>query len=189
MKIFVSSILLVICLFSLSSCSRKDRNVQLVEDYYNQLNHSNYLEVSKLIGDSIIIIEGAYTMKYSNNDYYQFFQWDSVFSPKYEIVEIKEIDKELEVTVSKIGSRIQFLNQKPIISKEVIEIKDQKIYKITNVEMDFDFKLWDGRKNEMVAWIKKNHPRLDGFMYDQTKTGAQNYLKAIGLYKEFMNNR
>jgi len=51
--------------------------------------------------------------------------------------------------------------------------------------MDSDFKLWNLTKNEMVTWIKKNHPELDGFIYDQTKTGAQNYLKAIALYKEF----
>ncbi|WP_091407995.1 hypothetical protein [Aquimarina amphilecti] len=161
--------------------------MQLVEGFYNQLNHSNYSELSEFIGDSIKMIEGDYTMNYSKNDYYKFFQWDSVFTPKYEILAIKETDNKVEIKVSKICSRIKFLNQKPIISKEVIEIKNQKIYKIRNVEMDSDFKLWNTKKNEMVPWIKKNHPQLDGFINDQTKTGAENYLKAIALYKEYKN--
>lgn len=186
-KTLVSFILLSICVFSFGSCSRKNHNTQLVQNYYNQLNHSKYLELSEFIRDSITISEGSYNMNYSKNDYYKFFQWDSVFSPKYEILEIKEIDKKVEVRVSKICARIKFLNQKPIISKEVIEIKNQKISKIKNVEMDSDFKLWNIKKNKIVSWIKKNHPQLDGFIHDQTKKGAQNYLKAINLYQESNN--
>ncbi|WP_299432577.1 hypothetical protein [uncultured Aquimarina sp.] len=184
-KIFISLIILSLCVFSFSSCSRKNNTTQLVQNYYNQLNQSNYLELSKLIGDSITISEGDYNMNYSNDDYYKHFQWDSVFSPKYEILELKEIDNKVAIKVSKICTRIKFLNERPIISKEVIEIKNQKVSKIKNIEMDSDFKLWNSTKNEMVTWIKKNHPELDGFIYDQTKTGAQNYLKAMALYKEF----
>lgn len=187
MKTLVSFIILFICVFSFSSCSRKNYNTQLVQNYYNQLNQSNYLELSEFIGDSITISEGNYNTDYSKNDYYTFFQWDSVFSPKYEILEIKEFDQKVEVSVSKICTRIKFLNQKPIISREIIEIKSQKISKIKNIEMDSDFKLWNSKKNEMVPWIKKNHPELDGFIYDQTKTGAQNYVKAMVLYKELKN--
>ena len=185
MKTLVNFIILFICVFSFSSCTRKNDNTQLVQNYYNQLNQSNYLELSNLIGDSITIIEGDYNMNYSKNDYYQFFQWDSVFSPEYEILEIKEIDQKIEVKVSKICTRIKFLNQKPIISKEVIEIKNHEISKIKNVAMDSDFKVWNVKKNEVITWIKQNHPELDGFIYDQTKTGAQNYLKAMALYKDF----
>ncbi|WP_299243927.1 hypothetical protein [uncultured Aquimarina sp.] len=184
MKKSHSFVILCLCIFSLSNCSRSN-NRQLVQDYYNQLNQSNYIELSKLIGDSITISEGDYNMNYSKDDYYKFFQWDSVFSPKYELLEIKEIDNKVAIRVSKTCTRIKFLNEKPIISKEVIEIKNQKISKIKNIEMDSDFKLWNLTKNDMITWIKKNHPELDGFIYDQTKNGAQNYLKAIALYKKF----
>ncbi|WP_299219465.1 hypothetical protein [uncultured Aquimarina sp.] len=185
LKTLLSFVILCAFFFSLGSCSRKNHNTQLVQNYYNQLNQSNYLELSKLIGDSITISEGDYNMNYSKDDYYKHFQWDSVFSPKYELLEVKEIDKKVVIRVSKICTRIKFLNEKTIISKEVIEIKNQKISKIKNIEMDSDFKLWNSKKSEMVTWIKKNHPELDGFMYDQTKTGAQNYLKAMALFKEF----
>ncbi|AXT51478.1 hypothetical protein D1818_11770 [Aquimarina sp. BL5] len=185
LKTLLNFVILCACFFSLGSCSTKDRNTQIVQNYYDQLNQSNYFELSKIIGDSITISEGDYHMNYSKDDYYKHFQWDSVFSPKYELLEIKEIDEKVAIKVSKICTRIKFLNEKPIISKEVIEIKNQKISKIKNIEMDSDFKLWNLTKNEMVTWIKKNHPELDGFIYDQTKTGAQNYLKAIALYKEF----
>ncbi|WP_299256061.1 hypothetical protein [uncultured Aquimarina sp.] len=185
LKTLASFTILFMCIFSFSSCTKKNHNTELVQNYYDQLNHSNYTELSKFVGDSITISEADYNTNYSKNDYYKFFQWDSVFSPKYEILEIKEIDNKMEIRVSKICTRIKFLNEKPIISKEVIEIKNQKISKIKNIEMDSDFKLWNTTKNEMVTWIKKNHPQLDGFIYDQTKTGAQNYVKAMDLYKEF----
>jgi len=185
-KTFVGSVILCICVFSFSNCSRKNQNVQLVENFYNQLNHSNYPELSEFIGDSVTMIEGDYTMNYSKNEYYKFFQWDSVFSPTYKLLEIRAIDtKTLEVKVSKTCTRIEFLNQSPIVSKELIEIEGQKISKIKNIEMDADFTPWNRKKTSIITWIKKNHPQLDGFMYDQTKTGAQNYLKAIALYKEF----
>ncbi|MBQ4803291.1 hypothetical protein J8L88_10565 [Aquimarina sp. MMG015] len=180
-KTIVGSLILFVCICSLNGCTRND-NTQLVKDYYNQLNQSNYSELSEFIGDSITISEGDYNMNYSTNDYYQFFQWDSVFNPKYEILAIKEIDNKVEISISKTCTRIEFLNQKPLISTEIIEIKNQKISKIKNIEMDSDFKLWNIKRGQMVTWIKKNHPELDGFIYDQTKIGAQNYLKAIDLY-------
>ncbi|MHA7055933.1 hypothetical protein ACWGOQ_0001840 [Aquimarina sp. M1] len=186
-KTLVTLLILCICSFSLGNCSRKNQNTLLVQKYYDHLNHSNFLELSELIGDSITINEGDYNMNYSRNDYYTFFQWDSVFSPTYELLEIKQVDKKIAVKVSKTCTRIKFLNQKSMTSKEVFEIKNQKISKIKNVEMDSDFKLWNATKNEIVTWIKKNHPELDGFMYDQTKAGAQNYVKAMDLYKKFNN--
>ncbi|AXT57772.1 hypothetical protein D1815_19175 [Aquimarina sp. AD1] len=185
-KTIVGSLILFICICSLNGCTRND-NAQLVKDYYNQLNQSNYSELSEFIGDSITISEGDYNMNYSTNDYYQFFQWDSVFNPKYEILAIKEIDNKVEISICKTCTRIEFLNQKPLISTEIIEIKNQKISKIKNIEMDSDFKLWNIKRGQMVTWIKKNHPELDGFIYDQTKIGAQNYLKAITLYKKSNN--
>ncbi|MBQ4818749.1 hypothetical protein [Aquimarina sp. MMG016] len=185
LKTIISTIILSVFIFSFSSCTRKNDNTQLVQGFYNALNHSNYIELSEFIGDSIVLIEGNYNMNFSKNDYYKFFQWDSVFSPKYEILEIREIDEKVEIKVSKTCTRIKFLNQKPIISNEIIEIKNRKISKIKTVEMDSDFKLWNIKKNEIVTWIKMNHPQLDGFIHDQTKDGAQNYLKAIALYQEF----
>ncbi len=182
-KTIVGFLILFVCIFSLNGCSRNN-NTQLVKDFYNQLNHSNYSELSEFIGDSITITEGDYNMNYSKNDYYQFFQWDSVFNPKYEILAIKEMDNNVEISISKTCTRIKFLNQKPLVSTEVIEIKNQKISKIKNIEMDSDFKLWDTKRSQMVNWIKKNHPELDGFIYDQTKIGAQNYLKAIDFYEQ-----
>jgi len=125
LKVCISAIILSIGVFLLSNCARKNSSTQLVENYYHKLNQSNYLALSEFIGDSITISEGDYDMKYSKDDYYTFFQWDSVFSPKYKVLEIKEIDNKLAVSVSKTCTRIQFLNQKPIISKEIIDL-DQK---------------------------------------------------------------
>jgi hypothetical protein len=38
-------------------------------------------------------------------------------------------------------------------------------------------------RDELVNWISENHPELNGFLNDQTKSGGLYYLKAIQLYK------
>jgi len=43
---------------------------------------------------------------------------------------------------------------------------------------------WSSRRYSLVSWIKIYYPYLDGFVYDQTLEGAQNYLKAIELYTD-----
>ncbi|GAA3508975.1 hypothetical protein GCM10022393_21210 [Aquimarina addita] len=163
----------------------KGNDIELVQKYYNELNNSNYSKISQLVGDSITLSEGGYYMNFSENDYYRFFQWDSVFSPTYKVLEINQKNNTIEVTISKLCDRIQFLNEKPTTAKEIFEIREHQITTITTTELNFDYKLWDLKKNKIISWIKLNHPELDGFIYDQTKNGAQKYLKAIALYNKF----
>ena len=64
----------------------------VVAVYVDGLNTSNIDKISTVLADSITLIEGDYTVPMSNERYSVQFQWDSVFTPNTQIVDVKEID-------------------------------------------------------------------------------------------------
>lgn len=180
--------LLLFLLFTiLISCNSKKESseIDLIKAYYLALNESQLSRVSDLFYDSIRMRENNYLYTASKDSFYLKLQWDSIFQPNYELLEIKEVDKGVEVKVSKTDPRILFLNEEPNINKELFTFKQGKIYSSEILEyIVFNWDLWDENRSKLVNWIQKNHPELEGFLHDQTKQGAINYLKVIKLYQD-----
>ncbi len=64
--------------------------ITLTHKYYEALNKSDFPKVRPLFFDSVRVRDGDYSISYSIQDYKNWFQWDSVLRPSYEILEIKE---------------------------------------------------------------------------------------------------
>lgn len=171
----------------LSSCNyvkSGSDHIQMVRDYFEALNESNFERAADLLSPNIMMLESDIEQVNGKEDWHRQFQWDSVFSPTYEIIKINEAGNQVEVTVLKICDRIRFLQDEPIVFKEIFgfegdKISSEKTYKY----LVFDEIKWQSRRDTLVAWIDKNHPGLSGFIHDQTIRGGQNYLKAIELYE------
>ena len=171
--------------FACKSSSNNLTSEKIVVGYINGLNESSFKQIESVISDSLTTMEGGFVLTESSKDYYVHFQWDSVFSPKYDIVNSSKIsDNAIELTLSKTCKRIKFLHDTVTIYKARFDLANKRIIKIDNFDLVyFDTLKWSSRRDTLVAWIKLHHPDLDGFVYDQTLLGAQNYLKAIELYK------
>ena len=169
------------------SCNTKQQTnsqEQLIKDYYNGLTTGDFKLISKCISDSILIIEKSYVLTNNRNDYYRHTQWDSVFKPKYNLIDLKKDSDSYVALVSKICKRIEFLQDTVITFKEKLEIKNNQIVKMQLLDyILLDFEKWQQRTESLIAWIDNNHPELSGFNTDLTLKGAQNYLKAVDLYK------
>jgi hypothetical protein len=175
---------LMIIQTSCSSKQRTDSQEQIIKYYYNGLSTGNFKLISKCISDSILIIEKGYILTNNRNDYYQHIQWDSVFKPKYNLIDLKKDSDFYVAIVSKICKRIEFLQDTVITFKEKIEFKNNQIDKMQLLDyLLLDFEKWQQRTESLIAWIDKNHPEISGFNTDMTLKGAQNYLKAVDLYK------
>ena len=75
-----------------------------------------------------------------------------------------------------------------IVQFALLSFEKDKIYEVEIIEyLYFDDETWVARRQALIEWVAANHPELDGFIYDQTKAGALNYLKAIELYKAANN--
>lgn len=185
-----SIVLLFAISLLLASCrpqSPKLDPVELSRAYYEALNNAEFEEVVSFFYDSIRVKDGDYTLSYSFQDYKKWFEWDSVFHPVYEIIEIRALEKSVEVTVSKKCKRTLFLNEKPVITKEKITFREDKIFGLRIVEyLSFDNASWDANRKQLIDWIDINHPELNGFIHDQTKRGGLNYKRALDLYKAAM---
>lgn len=180
------SLLLISIAFTLLSCNTKDqgeRERALIKQYYAALNNFELEAIAGYFYDSVRMRENDYLYLASKDSFYIKLQWDSVFRPKYGVLEIEAIDKDLIVKVSKSDPRILFLNEEPTIYRERFTFKQGKIYSSEILEYTvFNWDLWDENRSKIVDWIKENHPDLDGFLYDQTKQGALNYIEAIKLF-------
>lgn len=174
-----------------SSCTESKQaqatipKTQLVEQYINALNKSDFQQVRFLFFDSIRLKELDYVSVFSKDDYYHLFQWDSTFHPTYKILEIQEDKSGVKMKVSKECKRILFLNQEPIVTHEFVKFKDNKIMSVDIIDYKvFNDSIWSLNRANLVSWITTNHPELNGFLHDQSKQGALNYLKAIQLYQQ-----
>ncbi|QNK77747.1 hypothetical protein H7F37_01255 [Winogradskyella sp. PAMC22761] len=139
--------------------------------------------MSDWFADSLTTIEGEYNQTYSKSDYLEFLKWDSVFDPNYEILEIEQKNGIVKAKISKSDKRISFLHEEPFITNQTIKFQNDKIISVQTEYVDFNETTWERNKNGLLSWIDENHPELNGFIYDQTKSGGIKFLKAIELYK------
>ncbi len=162
---------------------------QLAHDFYDALNRSDFAAITQMQYDSVRVKEGSYNSRYSLQEYVNWLQWDSVFHPTYKILDLKTDADGVEMTVSKVDERIQFLNGGPMVSKERLRFKEGKIYELEILELvAFDNKGWETKREQLVGWVDQNHPELSGFIFDQSLQGGLNYKKALALFQNRTEN-
>ncbi|MDH7447806.1 hypothetical protein [Aquimarina sp. 2201CG14-23] len=141
-----------------------------------------------LLADSLVtsIPKYGYEVRYSKNDYLEnWLKWDSVFEPTYKVLEMELENGIVKAKVSKTDKRIRFLMGKPFLTYEILKFKNNKIMSVKEEYLNFDELAWEKNKNGLLIWIEENHPELNlnRFIYDQTESGGQKFLKAIELYE------
>ena len=150
------------------------------------MDSSNHSEMALLLADSLVTKETEYNYEqtFTLNEYVEWLKWDSIFDPTYKILQIEQEDEIVKTKISKIDKRISFLHQEPIVTNQIIRFDNDKIIGLeTTVYVIFNDSIFVKNRDRLVNWIEENHPELNGFLYDQTKTGGLKYLKAIELYK------
>jgi len=187
MKQFWIALMSTQLLFCCSGPSGDTQLEDLVNAYYQSLNDSDDGRFLGLHFDSVRIRDGDYQSVFSLNEYKKWLEWDAVFNPVYEVLEAKVVNEAVEVTVSKKCKRILFLNHEPVVNKELITFQDGKVYSLEILSSSSYNDQWIERRERLVSWIKNNHPRLDGFVHDQTKTGGLKYLKALEFYEAWLD--
>lgn len=169
----------------LSGCTdKKLSHAEVVTNYYEAFNASDYQQVKQCITDSITIVEGEYVMPYSRDSFHEQFKWDSIFQPTYEIIELQEQDNQIIATVASSSKRYAFLKNDPLTCQFQISFHSDKITRLVALDCPgADWSVWQTERDSLVSWIGANHPELDGFIHDLSMKGARNYLKAIELYQ------
>ena len=157
---------------------------ELVTEYYEAFNSSDFNRIATVIADSITIVEGEYVMPYSQESFYEQFKWDSIFQPTYKMLEVENQNNQIIATVASSSKRYRFLKNDPLTCLYRISFNSNKITKLESLEcLDADWGVWQTERDSLVNWASRNHPELDGFIHDLTMKGAINYLKAIELYE------
>lgn len=177
--------LLILILFS---CQKNDE--KLISEFYDGLNNSDFSKVQRVIADTLIVAEGDWIYKYSKNDYYDWFAWDSVFKPSYLIKNFEKTDSGIFFTVSKRCKRIDFLHDGNLDFNVRAIINDNKLLGIyTESYVNMDFAKWGATRDSLIVWVENEQPDLSGFMEKQNSAYAEKYLKAINLYSDFKKEK
>lgn len=177
-------------LFLTISCgiqNEKTGSVEIVKNFYKGLNQSNYELIEKYLGDSLAMNENEwnYYLTFSKSEFRDWFQWDSVFNPKYEIVELAEKNDTVFASITKTDQRIQLLNKEPITYQVYFDVVDYKLVAVNRYKyLQADWTLWQTNREEFIKWVDKFHPEYSGFMNVQNKEYGERYLNAIHLYLE-----
>lgn len=174
----------MICIYS---CQNEKEN--LILDFYQSLNQSDFRKIQTLISDTIIVGEMDWDKKYSTADYYDWFSWDSVFQPSYHIIDFEVTDSFVIFSVVKFCKRIDFLLGDSLRYTSTAKIKDKKINEIRTISyQNMDFKKWQDSRDSLIQWINLNHPDLKNFMDKQDAEFGKKFMKAISLHNEYFGN-
>lgn len=160
--------------------------LELAKKYYTILDKSDTSAIKSLLEDSLYTRETEYDYEqtFSQQEYIAWLQWDSIFEPTYQILEIKEENGNVKARISKTDKRIDFLHEQPIVTDQVLRIEKNKITSIeTTKYVVFNDSLFVANRDRFLNWIQANHPDAGGFINDQTKSGGIKYLNAMELYK------
>lgn len=178
-------ILKLLFIFGLLYSCNPPNNQVVLEKYFEGYYNQGFNSISSLLADSVTIKElPDYEMKYSRDEFRIFYQWDSVFQPRHKFTIIEQTDTTIDYIEERYSKRFEFLQHNPLKLKQRIYFQQGKILILENREyLNFDVEKWMSNRDSLVSWIDGNHPELSGFIYDMTKEGAENYLKAIELYK------
>lgn len=181
-KLPVLFLFVTIGIYSCKNSEKEFDKLEIAKKFYAAIDDSNPIETTGLITEEFTTTDDGFEQKYTRNEYAEWVKWDSVFQPTYEILKIEEVDGVVKAKISKTDSRISFLHHEPIITDEIIQFGDNKINSIKRYSASFNVERFVKNRDELVNWIVENHPELNGFINDQTKSGGVNYLKAIDLY-------
>ena len=175
---------LAVFIFSCTNNTYKQRE-KTIYNYFLGLNSGDFNLISESVTDSITTSEMSFILTKNKQELYVHYKWDSVFNPKYKILEISADSNKFNCTIEKICERIKFLQDTSTIFKTDIEFDDGKIARHSITEyIKFDTETWESRRDSLVAWIDRNHPELTGFVFDLSPEGAQRYKKAMNLYRK-----
>lgn len=180
-KYFILSLLTLL----LNGCDTHITHKQLVTEYYEAFDASDFNRIVSVLADSLTILEGEYVMPYSQESFYEQFKWDSIFQTTYKIIELENQNDQIIATVESSSKRYQFLKNDPLTCQFKISFDSDKVTKLESLGCPgADWNIWQMEVDSLVNWTRKNHPELDGFIHDLTMKGAINYLKAIELYEK-----
>lgn len=180
-------IILLCCLIVLFSCNESSTSytpAEVIETYYEGFNTSDYDLVQTVLADSLTVNEGPFGTTFSQEAYYVFFQWDSVFTPFSKLSDFRTEKNQISVLVSTTSQRYTFLENNPFSCEHTFTILSGKISAIEiGACPGEDRNVWQSNRDSLVAWINQYHPDMSGFIHDLTKEGAEKYVSAIQLYE------
>ena len=185
MNLQMKNSLYILPLFLLSCNSTYSQNstTSIVKNYIHARNELQYEQIRTFLADSITEIEGDAVMSYSQTEYYSKFQWDSVFNPSYELIEIRKEGEHIIATISAKSERFAYLENNPLVCIKKYSFKEKKIIQIETINyINVNWSVWQNKRDTLVKWVENHHPDLSGFIYDMTRKGGEDYLKAMKLY-------
>jgi hypothetical protein len=158
----------------------------ILEKYLNGYYNQGFNSISSLLADSVTIKDAPdYMITYSKDEYKVIYEWDSTFLPENKYTIIGQTDTTIDFFEERYSIRFEFLEHNPLKMKQRIHFRHGQISTIENMEyLNFNVDKWTSNRDSLVSWIDRNHPELTGFIFDLTPKGAENYMKAIELYKK-----
>jgi len=181
-------VLYLLLAIGFTSCKNSEKEIdklEIAKRYYKVLDDSDTSGIRALLTDSLLTNESDYEQAFSKAGYVEWLQWDSVFDPTYETLQIEQENGIVKAKISKIDKRILFLHEEPIVTNQIIRFDDGKISSIETTDyVNFKDTTFLKNRSAILSWTGENHPELNGFINDQTKKGGLNYLKAIDFYQK-----
>lgn len=165
--------------------------MKVVQQFYDGLNAGDYQKVSSVLSDKFIMREneGNFEVSFSPDKFHDWFQWDSVFNPTYEILSSERINDTLRLAISKKCDRIMLFNKVPIRYLAFFEISNGKLNAVNRYSyLGTNWEKWTQKKEKFLQFVHTEIPEYNDMEEVQDYEHGEKYAKAIQLFNFYVQN-
>jgi hypothetical protein len=181
----------LIALLLITACKEETDKLDLIQQYYEGLNSGDYKKASSVLSDQFIMRENEdnFEVSFSPEKFHDWFQWDSVFQPTYEIKASELVNDTLRIAISKKCDRIMLFNEAPLTNLAYFEISDGKIKAINRYKyLVADWNKWMKNKDQFLQFVHTEIPEYKDMEKVQNYEYGEKFAKAIQLYSFYVQN-
>ncbi|PLX20064.1 MAG: hypothetical protein C0599_09810 [Salinivirgaceae bacterium] len=178
-------------LLLITACKEETDKLNLVQQYYEGLNSGDYKKASSVLSDNFIMRENEdnFEVSFSPEKFHDWFQWDSVFQPTYEIKSSELVNDTLRLAITKKCDRIMLFNEAPLTNLAYFEISDGKIKAINRYSyLGADWQRWSKNKERFLEFARTYLPEYTYIEQVQNLEYGYRFKKTIEMFQFYDQN-
>ena len=169
---------------NLEKIKTNEKNTEdIVYEYYKAYNSKDTKKLEELVTDDLLLIEMNHQVLNTKIKFIDLVKWGEELNATNYMGSLKEENGIYIIDEIQDSERIQFFYGKSLKTKTSFTLENGKISKINIDLIGFNPNKMNKVRNELMNWIKENHPDKLSNINKLNKLGGQTFKEAMKLFE------